>query len=93
MACEFNRELSAFGARSARRASDLSDPSSHATMSMSNGYEVPQPTPFHQLSLLLEKQPETFASGNREIQDAALQSTEHIFNLGTQAPLHGEIKP
>jgi hypothetical protein len=86
MACEFN----AFGAH---RASDLSDPSSHATMSMSNGYEVPQPTPFHQLSLLLEKQPETFASGNREIQDAALQSTEHIFNLGTQAPLHGEIKP
>jgi hypothetical protein len=61
-------------------------------MSMSNGYEVPKPTSFHQLSSLLETQPETFASGSREIQDAALQSTEHVFNLGTQAPRHGEIK-
>ncbi|KAI0004302.1 U3 small nucleolar ribonucleoprotein complex, subunit Mpp10 [Russula compacta] len=48
---------------------------------MTSGFEHPRPTPLHQLSLLLETQPETFASGNREIQDAALQSTEHIFNL------------
>ncbi len=41
-----------------------------------------QPDPFHQLSSLLESQPETFASGNREIQDAALRSAEHVFNLG-----------
>jgi hypothetical protein len=49
---------------------------------MSNGYQVPQPTPFHQLSLLLETQPEIFASGSSEIQDAALRSAEHVFNLG-----------
>jgi hypothetical protein len=49
---------------------------------MSSGHQVPQPTPFHQLSLLLETQPETFTSGSKEIQDAALQSTEHVFNLG-----------
>ncbi|KAI0283301.1 hypothetical protein BGY98DRAFT_951679 [Russula aff. rugulosa BPL654] len=48
---------------------------------MSNGYQVSQPTPLHQLSLLLETQPETFTSGSREIQDAALRSTEHVFNL------------
>ncbi|KAI0304855.1 U3 small nucleolar ribonucleoprotein complex, subunit Mpp10 [Russula brevipes] len=45
------------------------------------GFEDSSPTPFHQLSLLLEEQPETFASGNKEIQDAALRSTEHVFNL------------
>ncbi|KAH9968934.1 U3 small nucleolar ribonucleoprotein complex, subunit Mpp10 [Russula dissimulans] len=39
------------------------------------------PAPFHQLSLLLETQPETFISGNKEIQDAALRSVEHVFNL------------
>ena len=49
---------------------------------MSSADEVPQPTPFHHLSLLLETQPETFASGSREIQDAALRSAEHVFNLG-----------
>lgn len=59
---------------------------------MSSAHEVPQPDPFHQLSLLLETKPETFASGSREIQDAALRSTEHIFNLGTLAR-HREIKP
>jgi hypothetical protein len=48
--------------------------------------------PFHQLSLLLETQPETFASGSREIQDAALRSTEHVFNLGALTR-HGENKP
>ena len=51
-------------------------------MSMSSGYE---PT-LHQLSLLLETQPETFALGSREIQDAALRSAEHVFNLGALAP-------
>jgi hypothetical protein len=49
---------------------------------MSSGSEVPQPSSFQQLSLLLETQPETFASGSREIQDAALRSTEHVFNIG-----------
>jgi hypothetical protein len=53
---------------------------------MSSGYELPQPTPFHQLSLLLETQPETFASGSKEIRDAALRSTEHVFNLGALSP-------
>lgn len=52
---------------------------------MTSGFEDPRPTPLHQLSLLLETQTETFASGNREIQDAALQSTEHIFNLGARS--------
>jgi hypothetical protein len=49
---------------------------------MSSGYQVPQPSSFQQLSLLLETQPETFTSGSREIQDAALRSTEHVFNIG-----------
>ena len=50
---------------------------------MASGLEDPSlPIPFHQLSLLLEAQPETFATGSREIQDAALRATEHIFNLG-----------
>ncbi len=49
---------------------------------MSSDNQVTQPAPFYQLSLLLETQPETFASGSREIQDAALRSTEHVFNLG-----------
>ena len=49
---------------------------------MSSAYQATQPTSFQQLSLLLETQPETFASGSREIQDAALRSTEHVFNLG-----------
>ena len=52
---------------------------------MTNGSDHLQPTPFHQLSSLLETQPDTFATGSREIQDAALRSTEHVFNLGTQA--------
>ncbi|KAH9982501.1 U3 small nucleolar ribonucleoprotein complex, subunit Mpp10 [Lactifluus volemus] len=43
--------------------------------------DPPLPTPFHQLSLLLEAQPETFATGNGEIQDSALRATEHVFNL------------
>ena len=63
---------------------------SHATMS--SAHEVPQPTPFHQLSLLLETQPESFASGSREIQDAALRSTEHVFNLGT-LPIMAKLNP
>ena len=41
------------------------------------------PTPFHQLSSLLEAQPESFISGNKEIQDAALRATEHVFNIGS----------
>lgn len=60
---------------------------------MSSGYEVPQPTSFQQLSLLLETQPETFASGSREIQDAALRSTEHVFNLAlnSESQAHPQI--
>jgi U3 small nucleolar RNA-associated protein MPP10 len=65
------------------RACGFRSPPSPATKkNMSNGYQIPLPTPLHQLSLLLETQPETFTSGSREIQDAALRSTEHVFNLG-----------
>ena len=53
-----------------------------------NGSDHLQPTPFQQLSSLLETQPEAFASGNGEIQDAALRATEHVFNLGAQAFLY-----
>ncbi|KAH9064186.1 U3 small nucleolar ribonucleoprotein complex, subunit Mpp10 [Lactarius vividus] len=42
---------------------------------------LPLPTPFHQLSSLLEAQPDSFISGNKEIQDAALRATEHVFNI------------
>ncbi|KAH9082046.1 U3 small nucleolar ribonucleoprotein complex, subunit Mpp10 [Lactarius deliciosus] len=42
---------------------------------------LPLPTPFHQLSSLLETQPDSFISGNKEIQDAALRATEHVFNI------------
>jgi hypothetical protein len=42
------------------------------------------PTPFHQLSSLLEAQPGSFISGNKEIQDAALRATEHVFNIGSR---------
>ncbi|KAH9175392.1 U3 small nucleolar ribonucleoprotein complex, subunit Mpp10 [Lactarius sanguifluus] len=49
---------------------------------MTGSSEVPPlPTPFHQLSSLLEAQPDSFISGNREIQDAALRATEHVFNI------------
>ncbi|KAH8997930.1 hypothetical protein EDB92DRAFT_1308399 [Lactarius akahatsu] len=49
---------------------------------MTGGSEVlPLPTPFHQLSSLLEAQPDSFISGNKEIQDAALRATEHVFNI------------
>ncbi|KAI0307835.1 U3 small nucleolar ribonucleoprotein complex, subunit Mpp10 [Multifurca ochricompacta] len=39
------------------------------------------PTPFHQLSSLLEAQLESFISGNKEIQGVALRATELVFNL------------
>ncbi|KAH9077839.1 hypothetical protein EDB83DRAFT_2346463, partial [Lactarius deliciosus] len=42
---------------------------------------LPLPTPFHQLSSLLEAQPDSFISGNKEIQDAALRATEHVLNI------------
>lgn len=42
---------------------------------------LPLPAPFNQLSSLLEAQPEAFISGNKEIQDAALRATEHVFNI------------
>ncbi|KAF8271357.1 hypothetical protein EI94DRAFT_579134 [Lactarius quietus] len=42
------------------------------------------PTPFHQLSSLLEAQPESLISGNKEIQDAALRATEHVFNIDSE---------
>ncbi|KAH9019682.1 hypothetical protein EDB85DRAFT_552610 [Lactarius pseudohatsudake] len=55
-----------------------------ALCTMTGGSEVlPLPTPFHQLSSLLEAQPDSFISGNKEIQDAALRATEHVFNIGS----------
>ncbi|KAH9171831.1 Mpp10 protein [Lactarius sanguifluus] len=39
------------------------------------------PPHFHQLSSLLEAQPDSFISGNKEIQDASLRATEHVFNI------------
>ncbi|KAH9000705.1 hypothetical protein EDB86DRAFT_543283 [Lactarius hatsudake] len=44
-------------------------------------FNVPLPTPFHQLSSLLEAQHNSFISGNKEIQDAALRATEHVSNI------------
>lgn len=68
-------------------AASVSSVSCNQKKNMSNGHPVSQPTPLHQLSLLLETQPETFTSGSREIQHAALRSTEHIFNLGALVAL------
>ncbi|KAI9455858.1 Mpp10 protein-domain-containing protein, partial [Russula earlei] len=50
-------------------------------MSPTDDFEASLPTPFRQLSLLLETQPETLITGNKEIQDASLRSTEHVFNV------------
>lgn len=43
---------------------------------------VELPIELSQLSIRIDEKPESFATGNKDIQLAALKATKHVFDLG-----------